>query len=88
MRPLICAAAMLALAASAAAGERYDRKLEQAAMRIVAENIGDIRGGFSYRQKPRFVAAPDVSVPEAGPVRQPDADISPSVIAPAGSPHS
>jgi hypothetical protein len=42
------------------AGERYDHKLEEAAMRIVASKIGDIRGGFSYAQKPLFVNAHDV----------------------------
>ena len=38
------------LAASAAAEPRHDLRLEQAAMEIVAEKMGDIRGGFSMRR--------------------------------------
>ena len=40
---------------SAVAEMRYDQKLEQAAMEIVAGKIGDIRGGFSYAQKVQLV---------------------------------
>ena len=31
---------------------QYDRKLEQAAIDIVAGKIGDIRGGFSFDVQP------------------------------------
>ena len=60
MNRSICAALALALATvPAMPGPRYDRKLEQAAIRIVAAKIGDIRAGFAYDQKPRFVVAQD-----------------------------
>lgn len=56
MKKMPLAAAMLITAvAPSAAGMRYDQKLEQAAMAIVAGKMGDIRGGFSYAQKPQFV---------------------------------
>jgi hypothetical protein len=45
------------LATSAIAETRYDRRIEQAAMDIVAAKIGDIRGGFSFDAKPAFVTA-------------------------------
>lgn len=35
---------------------RYDRSLEQAAADIIAEKIGEIRGGFRHNEKPEFVA--------------------------------
>ncbi len=31
---------------------RYDRKLEQAAMNIVAEKIGNLRGSFTFDEHP------------------------------------
>ena len=46
-------------ATAATADSRYDQKLEQAVMAIVAAKIGDIRGGFSYDSRPVFVTAPD-----------------------------
>jgi hypothetical protein len=89
MRHLICASAALAfVVAPAGAEHRYDRKLEQAAMRIVAENIGDIRGGFSYGQKLRFVMAQDALPQGIEPSQKPDMSVTPSIIAPAGSPKS
>ncbi|KQZ12844.1 MULTISPECIES: hypothetical protein [unclassified Mesorhizobium] len=51
--------------AQATAETPYDRKLEQAVMRIVAAKMGDIRGGFSYAQTPQLIRAP--SVPFAAP---------------------
>ena len=36
----------------ACADTQYDRKLEQAAIDIVAGKIGDIRGGFSFDVQP------------------------------------
>jgi hypothetical protein len=37
----------------------YDRKLEQAAARIVAARMGDIRGAFSPGDRLVFVLSPD-----------------------------
>lgn len=53
--PLLGAAVLAVLVASAAAGPKYDVKLEQAIMAIVAQKIGDIRGAFSYERQPEFV---------------------------------
>ncbi len=89
MRRLIGASIALVFATAATpalAGERYDRKLEQAAMRIVAERIGDIRGGFSYGQKPRLVEAQETAPSSIEPSQQPDS--SPSIIMPPGQPRS
>ena len=56
MKMLLGSAACLAvLIAPANAQMRYDVKLEQAVMEIVASKIGDIRGGFSYERKPEFL---------------------------------
>jgi hypothetical protein len=56
MKKMVSAAAILAVVTvSSSAGVRYDEKLEKAAMAIVAEKIGDIRGGFSYAQKLQLV---------------------------------
>lgn len=60
MKTTLSAAAVLAmLAMPSAAGIRYDHKLEQAAMKIVAGKIGDIRGSFSHGQKVKFVVRQD-----------------------------
>ena len=60
MRTLLCGVALLAvIAAPAVAETRYDRKLEQAVVEIVAGKMGDIRGGFSYKQVPQLVVVPD-----------------------------
>ncbi|MER9018842.1 hypothetical protein [Mesorhizobium sp. M0898] len=65
MRSLLGSIALAAIfAASAGAETRYDRKLEEAVMGIVAGKIGEIRGGFSYRQAPQFVIVPD-TLPKA-----------------------
>ncbi|MBZ9707450.1 hypothetical protein LB543_12035 [Mesorhizobium sp. ESP7-2] len=62
MKTLLCGAALLAVMVVPAAAEtRYDRNLEKAVVRIVAGKIGDIRGGFSYRQVPQLVMLPDPS---------------------------
>lgn len=56
MKKMLSVAAMLAAATVSSSAEmRYDEKLEKAAMAIVAEKIGDIRGGFSYAQKVQLV---------------------------------
>jgi hypothetical protein len=44
------------LTGGASAETRYDRSIEHAAKTIVAQKIGDIRGGFSFDAKPMFVA--------------------------------
>ncbi len=60
MRALMsCVAALAVLAAPAAAGARYDRKLEEAVLDIVAKKMGDIRGGFSFDAKPQIVVSQD-----------------------------
>ena len=55
MRALGCALAAIVLAGQATAQPRYDRKLEEAVMAIVAAKIGDIRGGFAFGAKPVMV---------------------------------
>jgi hypothetical protein len=70
MNRYLCGIALLALAAAPARAEtRYDRNLEKAAMDIVAGKIGDIRGGFSYKQVPQLVVLPET--PPAVPVDPP-----------------
>ncbi|MGX7871893.1 hypothetical protein ACVDG5_002370 [Mesorhizobium sp. ORM6] len=60
MKTLLCGMAFLAIfTAPAAAGTRYDRNLEKAALDIVASKMGDMRGGFSYKQVPQLVVLPD-----------------------------
>ena len=60
MRKLMnCAAVLAVLAAPASAETRYDRKLEQAVMDIVAKKMGELRGGFSYDAKPDLVVVQD-----------------------------
>lgn len=86
MNRSICAAVALAfVAVPASAAHRYDRKLEQAAMKIVAQNIGDIRAGFSYDQKPRFVVVQDALMPGGGWSQQ---AVSPSTTAQPAAPAS
>ncbi|MES0209618.1 hypothetical protein NKJ93_11045 [Mesorhizobium sp. M0028] len=65
MRSLLGGIALTAIfAASAVAETRYDRKLEEAVMGVVAGKIGQIRGGFSYKEAPQFVVVPD-TLPKA-----------------------
>jgi hypothetical protein len=66
---LLCGAAILAvLAASAAAGPRHDVRLELAAMQIVAQRIGDIRGGFSHEETPVFIQTASASAGPTDPI--------------------
>ncbi|MDG4880520.1 hypothetical protein [Mesorhizobium sp. WSM4884] len=51
-------ALVMAMAAPAAAETRYDRNLEKAVMDIVASKMGNIRGGFSYKQVRQMVVLP------------------------------
>ena len=60
MRNLLAGTAVFGLAASSAVAEtRYDHRIEQAAIAIVAGKIGDIRGGFGFDGKPVFVTGQD-----------------------------
>ncbi|QPC94153.1 hypothetical protein [Mesorhizobium sp. INR15] len=60
MRTLLCGAVLCAvIAAPASAETRYDRNLENAVKGIVASKMGDIRGGFSYKQVPQLVVVPE-----------------------------
>ena len=71
MRMLLCGVAFLAvIAAPAVAETRYDRKLEQAVVEIVAGKMGNIRGGFSYKQVPQLVVVPDAPVVPVEPPRK------------------
>ncbi|MFB9983481.1 hypothetical protein ACFSQQ_06500 [Mesorhizobium kowhaii] len=86
MRTLLCGVALSAvIVAPAAAETRYDRSLEKAAMGIIAGKMGNIRGGFSYKQVPQLVVVPDAA-PVAGTERpseeatgKPDDGLSPAV---------
>ncbi|MVA98787.1 hypothetical protein GN330_16185 [Nitratireductor sp. CAU 1489] len=49
------ALAGLVLAAPAMADQKFDRSIDAAAARIVAERIGEIRGGFAPGDTPDFV---------------------------------
>ena len=72
MRTLLCGVALsAAIAAPAMAETRYDRNLEKAVMGIVAGKIGDIRGGFSYKQRPQFVVIPDAVSAASVPAERP-----------------
>lgn len=59
MKALVCALAAIVLAGQATAQPRYDRKLEEAVMKIVASRIGDIRGGFAFDARPVMVVVRD-----------------------------
>ena len=48
MKKLLAGSALALIATAASAESRYDRKLEQAVMDIVAGKIGDIRGGLAF----------------------------------------
>jgi hypothetical protein len=77
MKTLLCGMALLAaMAAPAAAGTRYDRNLEKAALDIVAGKMGNIRGTFSYKQVPQFVVLPDAPPPAPVPVEPPRKEAS------------
>ncbi|MDX8480038.1 hypothetical protein RFN28_16320 [Mesorhizobium sp. VK24D] len=60
-------ALVVTMAAPVAAETRYDRNLEKTVMDIVAGKMGNIRGGFSYKQAAQLVvlpeAAPAASIP-------------------------
>lgn len=58
----------MAMTAPAAAETRYDRNLEKAVVEIVAGKMGDIRGGFSYKQVPQLVVLPEAAPAAPAPV--------------------
>jgi hypothetical protein len=60
---LFGAAIMPALSAAVVAQPKYDAKLEQAAIQVIAGKIGDIRPGFRYDQHPAFVMAQEPFTP-------------------------
>jgi hypothetical protein len=62
MKALVCAALAIALMGPATAQSRYDRKLEEAVIAIVAAKIGDIRGSFAFDAKPVMVIVQDDTV--------------------------
>jgi hypothetical protein len=77
MKSFLCGMALLAaMIAPAAAETRYDRNLEKAAMEIVAGKMGNIRGAFSYKQRPQFVVLPDAPPPTPAPVEPPHKEAS------------
>ncbi|TIX24179.1 hypothetical protein [Mesorhizobium sp.] len=84
MKTLLCGAALCAaIVAPAAAETRYDRSLEKAAMGIIAGKMGDIRGGFSYKQVPQLVVVPApaavIEHPREEATGKPDDGLSPAV---------
>ncbi|MES0002629.1 hypothetical protein NKJ90_28235 [Mesorhizobium sp. M0051] len=85
MKTLLCGVALcIVIVAPAAAETRYDRSLEKAAMSIIAGKMGDIRGGFSYKQVPQLVVVPGVvpamsERPREEATGKPDDDLSPAV---------
>ncbi len=56
--PMTGVAMLVVLATPAVADVKYDRKLEQAVLRIVADRIGTLRGGFAHDVKPAVVLPP------------------------------
>ncbi|TIM62238.1 MAG: hypothetical protein E5Y52_24855 [Mesorhizobium sp.] len=71
MKSFLCGMALLsAMAAPVAAETRYDRNLEKAVMDIVAGKMGNIRGGFSYKQAPQLVVPQEAAPAPAEPREQ------------------
>jgi hypothetical protein len=72
MRTVLCVVALsAAVAAPARAETAYDRNLEKAVRDIVAGKIGDIRGGFSYKQVPQLVVLPETASTASAPAEPP-----------------
>ena len=55
----LAAAVLAAFTGLASAEAQYDYAIDRAAAKIVAEKMGNLRGGFSYDQVPEFVEAVD-----------------------------
>ncbi|MGN6304381.1 MAG: hypothetical protein ACTHNH_06170 [Mesorhizobium sp.] len=91
MKKVLMAFALTSSLASAAQAlePRYDHNLEKAAAEIVAARMGDIRGGFSFGQKPQFVVVQSVPAMTAAdippPAAAPDDGLVPAVEGPPGS---
>lgn len=64
---LVCATGVLLLVGPVAAEPQYDRVLEQAAIDIVAANIGTLRGGFAYNQVPQMIVVQEAPPPRRAP---------------------
>ena len=60
-RSVLFGAAIMPALSAAVAQPKYDAKLEQAAMQVIAGKIGDIRPGFRYDQHPAFVVPQEPS---------------------------
>lgn len=69
--PVLCAILCAALAVPAAGEPRYDRRLEEAAMQIVAGKMGAIRGEFAYNSAPTLT-------PSADPIKTASTDAKPA----------
>lgn len=86
---MVLAFTALPVSAANAAEPRYDHNLEAAAAGIVAARIGDIRGGFSFREKPKFVvvqSSPAVTTADIPPSTDlPDDSLMPAVDGQANS---
>ena len=77
MKSFLCGMALLAAtAAPATAQTRYDRNLEKAVQDIVAGKMGNIRGGFSYKQVPQLVVVPEAAPAAPPPVEAPRKEAS------------
>lgn len=63
MKRTMVSAAILAVFATAASAQQYDRKLEQAAIRIAASKMGELRGGIDVNQKLVLIAPVDPARP-------------------------
>lgn len=73
---------VLGLATTAAWGQpRYDKKIEAAASRIIAEKMGELRGTFSWDEKPRFVVMP----PQLDPMPAAPTPAAPALVGSASS---
>ncbi|MCG7506322.1 hypothetical protein [Mesorhizobium retamae] len=64
---LLGAVGTLLLIEPAAAEPQYDRVLEQAAIDIVAANIGTLRGGFAFNQVPQMIVVQEAPAPRRAP---------------------
>lgn len=56
-------AAALVTAAAAIADERIDRRIDEAAARIVAQSMGDLRGTIPPGERPVMIRSADVQAP-------------------------
>ncbi len=75
MKTMLASAALFAaLATSAVAEMRYDRKLEAAVKAKVAARIGAIRVGFDHGQAAVFLRLPDPAFPASVTIAKPESD--------------